>query len=72
MVSLTLLTFKTPTLKIGLGGNYYVICDIKEELIPICESIDKSTNSIYFNNKYECWAIRIKSKTMKEKLGEIL
>lgn len=72
MVSLVTLSFKTPELKIGLGGNYYVICDTKEKLIPICEKLDKSTNSIYYNTKYKCWAIRIKSKVTKRKLGEIL
>ncbi len=68
MVSLVTTTFENPTLKIGLGGNYYVVCDTKEKLIPICERIDKSPNSIYHNSKYGCWAIRVKSKGMKEKL----
>ena len=72
MVSLMSSVFKTPTLKIGLGGNHYVICDTKEKLISICKSIDKSVNSIYYNDKYECWAIRIKSKAMKVKLNEVL
>jgi hypothetical protein len=72
MVSLVSSTFETPLLKIGVGGNYYVICDTKEKLIPICNQINKSVNSIYFNKKYECWAIRIKSKATKQKLGEIL
>ena len=69
MVSLVTSTFKNPTLKIGLGGNYYIICDTKEQLIPICENIDKSPNSIYYNGKYGCWVIRIKSKITKEKIS---
>lgn len=69
MVSLVTSSFKNPTFKIGFGGNYYVICDTKEKLIPICQRIDKSTNSIYYNSKYKCWAIRIKSKITKEKLN---
>jgi len=60
--------FLTPTLKVGLGGNYYVLCDDSEQLVGICYSIDKSINSIYFNKKYGCYAIRVKNKKQKETL----
>lgn len=68
MVSLVTTTFKAPTFKVGLGGNYYIVCNTKEKLVLICKKLDKSSNSIYYNNKYNCWTIRIKSKRTKEKL----
>jgi len=57
-----------PTLKVGLGGNHYVICDTRERIVPVCEIINKSTNSIYFSKKYNCFAIRVKAKKMKRRL----
>jgi len=68
MASLRLQSFLVPTLKVGLGGNYYVICDVKEHLIEICNTISKSVNSIYYNKKYCCWVIRVKNKATKRKL----
>ena len=67
-MSLTTTTFNTPTLKIGLGGNYYIICNSPEKLAVVCEEIDKSLNSIYYNKKYSCFAIRIKSNHHKKKI----
>jgi hypothetical protein len=67
-MSLVTTTFNIPTLKIGLGGNYYVVCDWKEKLIELCNTISKSPNSVYFNKKYGCWAIRVKNKPTKERL----
>ncbi len=63
--------YRKPTLKVGLGGNFYVICDIKEPLIKIVDQIQKSRNSIYYNKKYQVWAIRCKSKQHKEALRNI-
>lgn len=60
-----------PQFKIGLNGNYYVFCKIKEPLMEIVEQIGKSVISIYFNEKYNVWAIRVKSKKHKEGLNNI-
>jgi hypothetical protein len=72
MASLKLQSFSVPTLKVGLGGNYYVVCDVKEHLIEICNTINKSVKSIYFNRKYGCWVIRVKNKATKMKLIDII
>jgi len=71
-MSLMLMSFEIPRLKIGLGGNYYVICDTKEKLVTICNQINKSVNSIYFNKKYNCWAIKIKRERTKQQLLTIM
>ena len=53
--------------RVGLGGNYYYTSLNREELIDICLQINKSPNSIYWNNKYSTYVIRIKSTFHKEK-----
>lgn len=72
MVSLVTQSFTFPTLYVGLGGNHYVVCDSKESLVSLCEKIDKSPNSIYYNSKYGCWTIRIKSNSTKKKLLTVI
>lgn len=72
MASLVTQSFATPTLQVGLGGNYYVVCDYKENLAVLCKKIDKSPNSIYYNSKYSCWTIRIKSNSTKKKLLNVI
>jgi hypothetical protein len=57
--------------RVGLGGNYYYTSLNKEELVGICNQIDKSPNSIYWNNKYKTYVIRIKSAFHKTKASEI-
>jgi hypothetical protein len=49
-------------IKAGLNGNWYVFCLDYYKLIPICNKINKSEKSIYFNNTHKCYAIRIRSK----------
>ena len=56
-----------PTIKTGIGGNVYAFSSNKNTLIKLCEQINKSTNSIYFSKKHNCYAIRIKAKHHKEK-----
>jgi len=56
---------KSPKFRIGLNGNYYVYCDIREPLVEITGQIGKSANSIYYNKKYEIWAIRVKQNIHK-------
>lgn len=55
-----------PQFRKGLNGNYYIYCKIKEPLIHISNQINKSPNSIYYNEKYKVYAIRIKSKKHKQ------
>lgn len=62
----------TPVIKTGITGNMYVYSSIKDEVEKIAEEIGKSTGSVYFNKKYRCYAIRIKSKTHKERLKQIM
>lgn len=57
-----------PQFKIGLNQNYYVFCKIKEPLIQVSTNIGKSQNSIYFNEKYNVFAIRVKQKHQKNLL----
>lgn len=54
-----------PLLRVGIGGNRYVVCSIAEPLVDVCEHIDKSASSIYWSDRFECYAIRIKNKRHK-------
>lgn len=63
-------TFR-PQLKVGVGGNYYVISTDKNNLDAICVMIKKSRNAVYFSEKYQCWIIRVKSKKQKILLKEL-
>ena len=60
-----------PTLKVGIGGNYYVICDTKEPLEEICAAIDKSIRSIRWHFKHNCWVFRARTQYHKRQLAEI-
>ena len=68
MTRVNKLTSNTPTMKMGIGGNYYVFCNLKEALEEICRTIGKSTGAIYFHNSHNCWVFRVKSKQHKRQL----
>jgi len=72
MSRLSKLDLYHPILKTGLGGNLYVISTSHLQLCEICASINKSHKSIYWSKKYCCFAIRIKSKTHKARVRELL
>jgi hypothetical protein len=38
----------------------------KDAIVGVCTAIGKSPISIYYNKKFQCWTIRIKSKKHKE------
>lgn len=57
--------------KYGITGNKYVL-GTKEECIEVCNHIGKSTNSIRFSEKYNCFVFRIKSKYHKLRLKNYL
>ncbi len=57
--------------RIGLGGNHYFTSRNRDELIDICTLISKSPNSIYWNDKYETYVIRIKSDFHKKKIKSL-
>jgi hypothetical protein len=59
------------TYKVGITGNHYVYSKEKEPVLEIALQIKKSINSVYFNKKYNVWAIRIKNKKQKEILQKI-
>lgn len=63
-------TFR-PKLKVGIGGNYYVISTNKENLEAICVMIKKSRDSVTFHKKYNCWVIRVKDKKQKKRLKDL-
>ena len=54
----------------GITGNYYVTSDSKDELIEVCNKIDKSINSTKWHTKHKKFVIRIKDKKTKAKLKE--
>jgi hypothetical protein len=56
----------------GITGNYYITSDSKEELIGICQLIQRAVSSIYYNKKYKIWAIRIKDKSTKNLIRSAL
>ncbi len=59
------------TYKVGITGNHYVYSTDKEPVVEVSLLIKKSINSVYFNKKYNLWAIRIKNKKQKEILQEL-
>ena len=61
----------TPTLKVGIGGNYYVFCDAKEPLEEVCTTIGKSISSIRWHIKHSCWVFRVRTQRHKQRLGEL-
>lgn len=63
-------TFR-PQLKVGIGGNYYVISTDKSNLEAICVMIKKSKTAVVLHKKYQCWVIRIKSKKQKILLKQL-
>jgi hypothetical protein len=60
------------THQVGLGGNHYAVSVYRDDIVIVCNAINKSTRSIYFNKKYQLWAIRIKNNTHKQKLLELI
>ncbi len=56
---------------VGITGNHYVYGDDKEAVNTIALMINKSLNSVYWNEKYSVWAIRIKNKNQKLLLRNI-
>ena len=55
-----------PTIRVGIGGNYYIVCSVKYRLEDFCNMIGKKPSSIKFHKKYLCWVVRIKNKKQKE------
>lgn len=60
-----------PAARMGIGGNIYVVCSISIPLKGLCLQIGKSVKSVYFNEKHNCYAIRIRNKTMKETIMKV-
>lgn len=60
-----------PLLKIGFGGNYYVICYNKGELWKVAKRIGRAESAIYFHEGYDTYCLRIKQIKQKEQLREI-
>jgi len=71
MLWLSQLVRLRPTLKIGVGGNYYVFSSDRDSLEGVCVLIKKSRRSVYFSSKYNCWTIRIKNKQTKQKVKQL-
>lgn len=55
----------------GLTGNFYITVDTQSELYSILDYIGKSRRSIYFNNKYNKYCVRIKAKHHKQKIKTV-
>lgn len=49
----------------GIGGNFYAYSTDKFSVMWFCVKIGKSENSIYYNEKFKCWAVRMKSAKHK-------
>jgi hypothetical protein len=60
-----------PQFRVGLGGNYYVYCKIKEPVVEIAKRIGRSPNSVYYRSDFDVWAIRVRLKKHKELLRTI-
>lgn len=56
----------------GITGNMYIVCETKERLLEICDGISKSRNAVYWNKKYETYALRIKCRRHKEAVRQFL
>lgn len=61
-----------PLVWYGLTGNIYITCTHREWLVPVCKHIRKSPSSIYYNDKWECYTIRVKSKFHKKKVKGVI
>jgi len=72
MTRVNLSVTQIPTLKVGLGGNYYVLCILHDPLKEICLAIEKSTNSIYYHDKHNCWVFRVRSTHHKTRLNNLM
>lgn len=52
----------------GLTGNYYITASTPNQIVPMLNKINKSLNSIYYNQKHQTFAARIKLKSHKKLL----
>ena len=52
----------------GITGNLYAFSSSLSEIRLVCDKIGKSKNSIYWNERYKFWVIRMKSKKHKKKI----
>lgn len=57
--------------KVGLTGNHYVYGFDENCVKDIAILIGEKEDIVYFNEKYHVFTIRIKDKTLKEKLRNI-
>lgn len=53
------------TFRYGITGNYYVISERREKLEELCLKIGKAKSSVYWNKKYQVFAVRVKNKKTK-------
>jgi hypothetical protein len=62
---------ETPIFRRGMNGNYYVYCKHYAPVVEVAKKIGKTVSSVYFNPKYQVWAIRCRCKVHKQRLLEL-
>lgn len=61
-----------PTLLTGITGNKYIICTNLARLEFVCTLIEKSVKSIQWVDRYQAYAVRLKSRKHKHAAKQIL
>ena len=59
-----------PTIKVGLGGNFYVFGTNKESVKEVCVTIGKAISSIIFHQGHKVWMFRVKHPKHKQALRD--
>ena len=50
----------SPALHVGFGGNHYVVCSRRLPLLEIATALGRSAAGVYWSDKHQCWAMRIR------------
>lgn len=60
-----------PKIRAGINGNYYAYCTKPEPLQELCRHIGKSPRAVYWNQRYGCYAVRVRLKAHQVAIKEI-
>lgn len=58
-------------IKQGFNTNYYLFSKDINKLKQACAILGRSESAIYYRKKYQCYAIRFKLKSMKQKIKNL-
>lgn len=61
---------RKPQMRVGIGGNVYVISSSKLELKSVCMQLEFEPQRIYTSEVHECFVLRFKRQSYKAKVRE--